>query len=177
MTNSDPRYPIGLLTFVGRALTDVEREERISALARHPERLRVAVDGLDRDQLDTPYRDGGWTVRQVVHHLVDSHVNAYVRFKLAVTEDRPTICTYEQDRWASLPEAQSGPIEPSLAILDGLHERWVAFLSELDAAAFARGLEHPELGTLTVDQLLEIYAWHCPHHEGHITALRARRAW
>jgi hypothetical protein len=175
--NEDLRYPIGSFSSVGRPLTASEREAHISAIEAHPANMRAAVEGLDDEQLDTPYRDGGWTVRQVVHHVVDSHVNSYVRFKLAVTEDHPRIVTYEQSVWAEFPDAKTAPIEGSLAILDGLHPRWVAFLRALPDEAWARTLDHPELGDLTVDQLLEVYGWHCAHHEAHITRLRDRNGW
>ena len=175
--SEDPRYPIGPLDMVGRALTPEERARLIDAIDAHPARMRAAVDGLDDAQLDTPYRDGGWTVRQVVHHVVDSHVNAYVRFKLAVTEDHPRIRAYDQEAWAILPDGKSGPVEGSLAILDALHPRWVAFLRALPQEAFARKVDYPERGDATVDQLLEVYGWHCPHHEGHVTRLRERMGW
>ncbi len=124
----DPRYPIGPFSPAGRPLSDDERAAHIEHIRAHPARMREAVRGLDDEQLDTPYRDGGWTVRQVVHHVVDSHLNAYMRFKLAATEDHPTIRTYEESRWAELPEAKSAPVELSLTLLEALHARWVAFL-------------------------------------------------
>ena len=172
----DPRYPIGPFEAPG-ALDKSAREGAFEQLSALPRELRAAVDGLADDQLDTPYRDGGWTVRQVVHHVVDSHVNAYIRFKLAVTEDHPRITTYMQDAWANLPDARDAPVESSLAILDAFHARWVSFLRALPAEAFGRTLSHPEMGEITVDELLEVYRWHCPHHEGHITALRERTGW
>lgn len=173
----DPRYPVGPLEMAGRPLTADERTRLIDLIEAHPARMRAAVQGLDDAQLDTPYRDGGWTVRQVVHHVVDSHVNSYIRFKLAVTEDHPRITTYEQEVWAELPDGKTAPVEGSLAILEALHPRWVAFLRALPDAAFARTIDHPELGDITVDQLLEVYGWHCPHHEGHVTRLRERMGW
>lgn len=173
----DPRYPIGPLELLGRALTAEERTTRIEAIAAHPARMRAAVDGLSDERLDTPYRDGGWTVRQVVHHVVDSHTNAYVRFKLAVTEDHPTIGTYQEKRWAELPDGRVAPVEGSLAILEALHPRWVSFLRALDEDAFRRSLYHPEMGDITVDTLVEVYGWHAPHHEAHITRLRERMGW
>ena len=173
----DPRYPVGPFKSIGRPLDEDERARLIDTIAAHPAKMRSAVDGLDHAQLDTPYRDGGWTVRQVVHHVVDSHLNSYVRFKLAVTEDHPRICTYDQDSWAELPDASRDPIDSSLEILDGLHTRWVSFLRALPPEAFARLVDHPEIGDISVDELLEIYGWHCPHHEGHITALREREGW
>ena len=173
----DPRYPVGPFESVGRTLTGAERTALIDAIEAHPASMRTAVKGLSDEQLDTPYREGGWTVRQVVHHVVDSHVNSYVRFKLSVTETRPTIMTYEQTTWAELPDAKLAPVEGSLAILDALHVRWVAFLRALSPADCLRSIYHPESGVITVDVLLEIYGWHCPHHEGHITRLRERMGW
>ena len=177
MIEPDPRYPIGPFQSVGRVLTDEERTAHIDSIEAHPQRMRVAVDGLDDSQLDTRYRDGGWTVRQVVHHVVDSHMNSYVRFKLAITQDKPTIATYEESIWAELPDAKYAPIEGSLIMLESLHARWVSFLRALTPEQCRRSVVHPEIGDITVDVLLEIYGWHCPHHEGHITALRDRMGW
>lgn len=177
MNEADPRYPIGRFESLGRPLTDAERSALVRAIEAHPARMRAAVGGLDDGQLDTPYREGGWTVRQVVHHVVDSHVNSYVRFKLAVTEDQPTIGTYEEAEWAELPDGKYAPVDGSLAILDALHPRWVAFLRALSPDQFRRSVHHPEMGEITVDVLLEIYGWHCPHHEAHVTALRERMDW
>lgn len=177
MTTPDPRYPIGPFASLGRPLTAEERAARIDVIEAHPANMRAAVAGLDDDQLDTPYRDGGWTVRQVVHHVVDSHVNSYVRFKLAVTEEEPRVGTYQEARWAELPDGRDLPVEDSLAILEPLHRRWVYFLRRLKPEDFARTVYHPEIGDITVDVLLEIYGWHCPHHEAHITTLRAARGW
>jgi hypothetical protein len=162
---------------VGRPLSEVERSALIDAIDGHPGRLRAAVAGLTDEQLDTPYREDGWTPRQVVHHVVDSHVNAYVRFKLALTEDNPTIRTYEEHVWAELPDAKSAPVEGSLAILDALHERWVSVLRNMGPEDFARPLHYPGVGDVTVDALLEIYGWHGPHHEAHVTTLRKRMGW
>src|SRR5687768_6693892 len=173
---SDPRYPVG--PFVPRdELNPGERRELIDAIAAAPARLRDAVRGLDEAQLDTPYRDGGWTVRQVVHHVPESHMNAFTRFKLALTEDSPTIKTYEEDRWARLGDVERAPIETSLALLDALHERWVILLDVMTAAEFARPLVHPVSGAMTLDRMLQLYAWHGPHHVAHITSLRAREGW
>lgn len=173
----DPKFPTGRFESLGRPLTADERAERIAAIDAHPANMRAAVAGLDDAQLDTPYRDGGWTVRQVVHHVVDSHVNSYIRFKLAVTEDNPRIVTYDQSAWAQLADARSAPVEGSLAILDALHRRWVAFLRARTEEDFRRTVRHPEWGDISVDFLLEIYGWHCPHHEAHITRLRERMGW
>ena len=170
-------FPIGPLESAGRPLTPEERSSLIDAIEAHPAHMRAAVSGLDDAQLDTPYRDGGWTVRQVVHHVVDSHVNSYIRFKLAVTEDNPRITTYDQDAWSQLPDGRDAPVEGSLAILDTLHARWVSFLRALPDEAFARTLHHPDMGDISVDELLEVYGWHCPHHEAHVTRLRERMGW
>ena len=159
------------------ALTPAQRSGCIADIAAAPAGLRRAVRGLDDRQLDTPYRLGGWTVRQVVHHVPDSHLNAYTRFKLACTEPTPAIKTYDEARWAELPEARTAPIDVSLALLDSLHRRWVLFLESLGPADFARTLRHPEWGTPTVDELLAHYAWHGRHHTAHITALRERMGW
>jgi uncharacterized damage-inducible protein DinB len=177
MSEPDRRYPIGPFESVGRALSDEERIAHIDSIETHPVRMKEAVAGLDDAQLDTPYRDEGWTVRQVVHHLVDSHMNSYLRFKLAITEDSPTIGTYEEGLWAELPDAKHAPIEGSLIMLEALHARWVSFLRALRPEQYRRYVVHPEIGEITVDVLLEIYGWHCPHHEGHITALRGRMGW
>jgi uncharacterized damage-inducible protein DinB len=175
--SDDPRYPIGPFRSEGRPLEPGERSRLIDAIEAHPANMRAAVAGLDDAQLDTPYRQGGWTVRQVVHHVVDSHLNSYIRFKLAVTEDNPRITTYQEKAWAELPDGKTGAVETSLAILDAFHARWVAFLRALPDDAFTRTVDHPEIGPVTVDTLLEIYGWHCPHHEAHVTGLRERSGW
>jgi uncharacterized damage-inducible protein DinB len=149
----------------------------VDQIAALPAELRSAVTTLDDTQLGTPYREGGWTVRQVVHHVPDSHVNAYTRFKLALTEDVPTIKTYEEAQWAELPEARSAPIGVSLALLDALHQRWVLLLRVLAPAQFARAFRHPDLGVMTLDQQIALYAWHGRHHLAHITSLRTRMGW
>jgi uncharacterized damage-inducible protein DinB len=174
---ADPRYPIGPFA-IPASLTPAEREAAIEQIAWAPAALRKAVLGLDEARLATPYRDGGWTVRQVVHHVPDSHVNAYVRFKLALTEERPTIKPYEQERWAALADVAAVPVDVSLTLLTALHVRWVALLRAMSAADFAREFVHPEMGrTLTLDQTLALYAWHGRHHTAHITALRERMGW
>jgi uncharacterized damage-inducible protein DinB len=170
------RFPIGEFQRVN-SLTDAERGASIEAIAEAPARLAAAVAGLASEQLDTPYRTGGWTVRQVVHHLPDSHMNSYVRFKLALTEDEPTIKPYEEALWAELADAKTTPIEPSLALLDNLHRRWVLLLRSLTPGDLARKFRHPELGTVTLDENLALYAWHGRHHVAHITALRERNGW
>jgi uncharacterized damage-inducible protein DinB len=173
---TDPRYPVGPFKRK-ETLTDSERVDLIRQIAEAPAQLRAAVQDLTDEQLDTPYRDGGWTVRQVVHHLPDSHLNAYIRFKLACTEQHPTIKPYKQELWAELIDARTGPVEPSLALLEALHTRWVIFLQSLQAADFARTFNHPESGVQTLDAVLQLYAWHGRHHVAQITSLRERRGW
>lgn len=172
----DLRYPIGEFQPV-TTLTPDQRCACIDAIAEVPVRLASAVAGLTPAQLDTPYRPGGWTVRQLVHHIPDSHMNSYIRFKLALTEDEPTIKTYEEALWAELADSKSTPIETSLALLDNLHERWVLLLRSLNPADCARKLRHPQWGPITVDYLLAQYAWHGRHHVAHITSLRERNGW
>lgn len=174
---TDPRFPIGRFTPKKAPLTPEERERHIRSIEEHPAALRAAVYGLTDAQLDTPYRDGGWTVRQVVHHVADSHLNSYQRFKLALTEDNPTIRTYDQTTWAETHEARTAPVEVSLALLEALHRRWALFLRSLAPADFGRTMEHPEIGSITVDFLLELYGWHGPHHTAHVTGLRERMGW
>lgn len=149
----------------------------IDDIAAVPTRMRDAVTGLTPAQLDTPYRDGGWTVRQVVHHLPDSHLNAYVRFKLGLTEDAPAIKTYEEKDWAKTPEVATTPVETSLTMLEALHVRWVALLRAMTPRDFARTIKHPEWGTPSLDAMLALYAWHGRHHTAHVTALRDRMGW
>lgn len=167
------RYPIGRFDPPAVPLSPETRERLIDEIAAAPAALGAAVEGLSDAELDTPYRPGGWTVRQVVHHVPDSHMNSYVRFKLAVTEDHPTIRTYDEAAWGALADARAAPIGPSLALLDALHERWTGWLRTLGPEDWARTFEHPEMGTLALDQLLALYAWHGRHHVAHITSLRA----
>jgi len=173
---TDPRYPIGRAE-TKPVLSDAERRAAIDAIAATPANLRAAVAGLTPEQLDTPYRDGGWTVRQVVHHVPDSHMNAYVRFKLALTEDEPAIKTYAEDRWAKLADSQTTPIEVSLLLLETLHNRWDTVLRAMTPEDFQRPLLHPDHGRITLDQMLGIYSWHGRHHVAHVTALRERMGW
>ena len=173
---TDPRYPIGRFQKEPNP-TDEWRRARIAEIEEAPTRLREAVAGLSDEQLDTPYRDGGWTVRQVVHHVPDSHLNAYVRFHWAMTEDEPGIKTYEEARWAELPDARTAPIEISLALLEALHRRWLLLLRSMTAEDFSRTLRHPEMGILTLDNMLTVYSWHGRHHVAHVTALRERMGW
>ncbi|HUQ19631.1 MAG TPA: putative metal-dependent hydrolase [Gemmatimonadaceae bacterium] len=153
-----------------------QRQSKIAQIRALPPIIRSAVSGLNDNQLDTPYRDGGWTPRQVVHHVADSHMNAYLRFRWLVTEENPTIKTYDQDLWAALPDSTL-PLDSSMKIIDGLHERWAAFLTSLPEEAWSRNGIHPEHGEVTLDDLLEIYSGHGAHHAGQITDLRARQGW
>jgi uncharacterized damage-inducible protein DinB len=173
----DLRYPIGKFSW-DNAISESDYPRLIAEIAAAPGALRSAVAGLSRDQLETRYRPGGWTLRQLVHHVPDSHLNAYTRFKLALTEDEPTIKPYDEAKWAELPDSQRVPIEVSLDLLDALHLRWVALLRAMDAADFNRSFRHPEHDRiLTLGQLLALYAWHGRHHVGHISALRIRERW
>ena len=156
--------------------TTDRRTAKIAQIAACPPVLREAVEGLSDSQLDTPYREGGWTVRQVIHHVADSHANAYLRFRWVVAEDKPTIKTYDQDVWATFPDLKL-PLEPSFKIIEGLHERWVAFLSSLPDDAWSRTANHPERGEVTLDDLLDIYSEHGANHAGQITGLRAQKGW
>ena len=176
MTEVDLRFPIGKFTFAGDA-TDEQRQQFIRDIAETPARLRAAIEGLTAEQLETPYREGGWTVRQVVHHVVDSHLNSYVRFRLALTEDAPAIKPYYEERWAELPDARHAPVEVSLNLLDALHQRWVILLESFTAADFARTFTHPELGQVSLDKNLALYSWHGKHHTAHVTGLRERMGW
>lgn len=174
---TDLRYPIGPFVYDG-AMTDARRADCVARIAAAPARLRTAVANLGEAQLDTPYRPGGWTVRQVVHHLPDSHLNAYTRFRLALTEDTPTIKPYEEARWAELPDARTAPVEISIALLEALHGRWVLLLRGLGAAEGGRELRHPEHGRLmSLNELLAMYAWHGEHHTAQVTGLRDRMGW
>jgi uncharacterized damage-inducible protein DinB len=173
---TDLRYPIGKAEMT-RELDADARRALIDRIEGAPGRLRAAVAGLDAGQLDTPYRPGGWTVRQVAHHVPDSHLNAYLRCKWALTEDEPAIKTYDEERWAELPDSRTVPVEVSLALLDSLHRRWVGLLREMSVSDFQRSLRHPEHGLLTLDQILGLYAWHGDHHTAHVTALRERMGW
>lgn len=170
------RYPIGRYEPL-KSMTAEQRAAWIRDLEQLPARLRDAVAGLNDRQLDTPYRPGGWTVRQVVHHYPDSHMNAYTRFRLALTEDSPTVKTYEEARWAELADAKTAPVEISLTLLDGLHARWTALLKSLGETDFARTFKHPEWGEITLDWALGSYAWHSHHHVAQITSLRHREGW
>jgi hypothetical protein len=172
---TDLRYPVGRFTAVP-SLTAAERKACIEQITAAPALFRRAVANLTEAQLDTPYRPDGWTVRQVAHHLPDSHMNAYIRFKLGLTEDAPAIKTYEEKDWAKTPETRA-PIGMSLDLLTALHERWVTLLQAMSPADFARTIRHPEWGTPSLDGMLALYAWHGRHHTAHVTTLRDRMNW
>ena len=176
MSTTDLRYPVGKFQ-PEPELNDVSRQNLIRQIAETPAKLREAVKGLTEEQLDTPYRPGGWTVRQVVHHIPDSHMNAYVRMKLGITEHEPTIKPYKESLWAELVDAKSSPVDPSLMLLESLHQRWVVFLRSMATADFARAVNHPEHGLMKLDRIVQLYAWHGRHHVAHITSLRERMGW
>jgi uncharacterized damage-inducible protein DinB len=173
---TDPRYPIGKFSYNG-PLTAEQRQQFLNDIEQTPRKLRAAVSGLSEQQLNTPYREGGWTVRQLAHHVPDSHMNSYIRFKLALTEDDPTIKPYLEDRWAELPEAKRAPVDVSLALLDSLHQRWMLMLRNLTDADWQRTFRHPEMGPMTLEKNLALYSWHGRHHVAHVTSLREKMGW
>jgi hypothetical protein len=173
---SDARYPIGRFT-PDENPTPVTRAKHIQEIASLPAQIVQAVTGLTTEHLDTPYREGGWTVRQLVHHMPDSHMNAYIRFKLALTENVPTIKPYDEAAWAKLKDSELTPIEVSLTLLDAVHTRWVTLLKSLKPEDFDRKFNHPEAGPQTLDRALALYGWHSRHHLAHITSLRERMKW
>ncbi len=173
---TDLRYPVGRFQRKER-VTSGDLAGWIAAIAGCPGALRQAVAGLSEAQLDTPYRDGGWTVRQVVHHLADSHMNSYIRFRLALTEEEPTIKPYNEGAWSNLPDAMDAPVEVSLVLLEAMHDRWVRLLRTMSPADFQRTLRHPESGLLSLEVMTALYAWHSRHHVAHITGLRQRMGW
>jgi uncharacterized damage-inducible protein DinB len=172
---TDLQYPIGRFQMPD-SVSGAARLAGIRQIAELPARLRAAVAGLTEAQLDAPYRPDGWTVRQVVHHVADSHINAYVRLKLGLTESEPLIKTYEEALWANLPDSRA-PIGNSLDLLEALHRRWVLLLEQTPAADLARTVRHPDLGLVRLEQLMALYAWHGPHHVAHVTGLRERMGW
>lgn len=172
----DLKYPTGRFKFDGE-VTRGEIQNWIAEIETLPRRLREAVESLSEAQLDTPYRPGGWSVRQVVHHLGDSHLNSYVRFKLALTEDRPRIKPYYEDRWADMPDSRSADVEDSLAFLEVLHKRWVKLLRSLKDEDWQKEFDHPESGVNSLAKTLALYAWHGNHHLAHVTGLRERMGW
>ena len=173
---SDLRYPIGKFTYEG-PLREEDQQQFLNDIEQAPAKLRAAVSGLSPQQLDTPYRPEGWTVRKVVHHVPDSHLNAYVRFKLALTEQEPTIKPYAEELWAELSDTRLTPVEVSLALLDSLHVRWMRLLHSLKPEDWKRTFRHPELGIVSLEKNLALYAWHGRHHVAHVTSLRERNGW
>lgn len=173
----DPRYPIGNFSF-DSPISESDYPKLIAEIERAPELFRAAIKGLSKEQLATPYRDGGWTVTQVIHHVPDSHMNAYCRFKLALTEKEPQVKPYDEAEWAKLADASKTPIEVSLSLLEALHKRWVVLLRSLSSADFQRGYYHPEhKRVFKLANVLAMYAWHGQHHAAHITSLRKRKGW
>jgi|SRR3954470_23028921 hypothetical protein len=175
-TAEDLRYPIGKAV-LEKDLSESRRRELIGIIASAPKRFRDAVAGLSDKQLDTPYRPGGWTLRQTIHHVADSHMNANIRIRLALTEKTPAIKTYEEQLWAELPDAKSMPIDVSLQIIDAVHARMDKLLGSLKGADFQRTFSHPQWGELKLEGQLCLYAWHTQHHAAHITNLRKREGW
>ena len=173
---ADPRYPVGKFSY-GGTLTPAQRAQAIKDIAATPKNFRAAIKGLSKKQLDTPYRDGGWSVKQVVHHVPESHMNAYIRFKLALTEDTPTIKPYKEDEWSKTADVNKTPVETSLGLLESLHQRWVILLKSLSPADFERKVNHPENGIMSLDKVLALYAWHGKHHAAHITNLKKKKGW
>ena len=173
---ADPRFPIGKFYYEGTP-SEEQRRKFIDEIEHAPAAIRAAVQGLSPEQIDKPYREGGWNVRQVVHHVPESHMNAYIRFKLALTEDEPTIKPYAEDRWAQLADVQTTPVEISLALLENLHARWVVLLRSLREDDWKRTFKHPEIGLVSLEKSLAMYAWHGRHHTAHITELRKRMKW
>jgi len=169
------RFPIG--KFQRTTAAPDTRAASIAAIRDLPVNLRKAVAGLNDKQLDTPYRDGGWTVRQTVHHIADSHLNAYSRSRHALVEEWPTIYAYNEARWAELHDANTAPLAPSLSMIEGMHDRWATLLASLTDADFTRGYTHPENGRQSLEQVVALYAWHSKHHTAHITELRKRMGW
>ena len=173
---TDPRYPVGRFARPGELSPD-DRGQLIDQIAEAPGALRGAVAGLSAAQLGTRYREGGWTVQQVVHHLPDSHMNAYTRFKMALTEDNPTISPFMEDKWAELSDSREVPHQVSLTLLDSLHTRWLSILRAMKTTDFARTLFHPEHGQMRLDDMLALYSWHGRHHVAQINSLREREGW
>lgn len=171
--SADPRYPIG--KFV--RTESIDRASLVGVIRDLPKNIQAAIAGLGESQLDTPYREGGWTLRQTVHHVADSHINSLCRFKLALTEDEaPTIRPYYEDRWAELADSRM-PVDVSLKIIEGVHARWISLLESMSDDEFQREFIHPETGPWTLEQVLALYAWHSRHHTAHITSTRTRNSW
>lgn len=174
--SEDSRYPIGKFSFDGENAA-ANRNSAIRDIEELPVRLRQAIAGLNEEQLQTPYREGGWTIHQLIHHIADSHMNSFIRFKLALTEDKPTIKTYEESDWAETTDVTNVPVEISLKLLDALHERFFILLASLSDEGFQRELTHPEHGLVSLEYLTALYSWHSRHHTAHVTSLRERMNW
>jgi DinB superfamily len=172
----DPKYPVGKFA-APATITPDDRTNAIATLAELPEQLRNAVEGLNAAQLNTPYRDGGWTVRQLVHHIADSHMNAFLRVRLALTEDWPMITAYNEKAWALLTDSTGAPVAWSVALIENVHARWVMLLESLTDEQWRRGFRHPERGPSTLEMATLLYAWHSQHHVAHIKRLREARGW
>jgi len=172
----DLRYPVGKFEWPA-SITAAMRQGWIGEIEAAPAKYREAVRGLTEEQLETPYRPEGWTVRQVIHHVPDSHMQSFSRFKFALTEDEPTIKPYPEALWAELADGRGGPVEPSLQLLEALHLRWVRLLRSMGDAEFSRAMRHPEMGVIRLDSVLGLYAWHSRHHLAHVTGLRSRMGW
>jgi transposase len=172
----DPRYPVGRFKRP-EAVTPELRLAAIAEIAAMPAALTNALEGLDREQLDTPYREGGWTVRQLVHHIADSHMNAFARMRLALTEEWPTIVAYDEKAWAMLHDSTAAPVGWSVGLIENMHARWVLLLESLTDEQWQRGFKHPERGASTLELTTLLYAWHSRHHVAHITKLREREGW
>jgi hypothetical protein len=172
----DLRYPIGPFVAPASSMPGI-RAAHIHTIQTLPERVDAAIEGLSGAQLDTPYREGGWTLRQVVHHIADSHANAYLRFKLALTEDWPTIKPYKEAAWAELADSKTLPLTASLAMIEGIHGRWFALLDAMSFDDFHKGFNHPEYGSVPLTKALAMYDWHSRHHLAHISELRKKKGW
>lgn len=174
--SEDVRYPIGKFSFDKETATN-NRNTAIQAIEELPVRLRQTIAGVNEEHLQTPYRDGGWTVHQLIHHIADSHMNAFIRFKLALTEDKPTIKTYDEALWAETTDVTNVPVDISLKLIDAVHERWFILLTSMSDEAFARELNHPEHGSINLEYMTALYAWHSQHHTAHVANLREKMSW
>lgn len=174
--SEDLRYPIGTFSPVGE-ITSEMREKFIQTIEELPEKFRAAISNLSEEQLDTAYRPEGWTVRQLVHHVADSHMNSFCRFKLGLSEDNPTIKPYDEALWAEMADSKNAAVDLSLNVIDGVHARWAMLLKSMSEADFERKINHPERGTMSLNSLLALYDWHSRHHTAHVTKLRERNNW
>ncbi len=174
--SEDLRFPIGKFDSEIK-VTPQMRDEFIQTIEELPAKFRQAIEGLSDEQIDTPYRAEGWTVRQLVHHVADSHINSFCRFKFGLSEDTPTIKPYDEAVWAEMPDSKSAPVDLSLNIIDGVHARWALLLKSMSASDFARKINHPERGAMSLDAMLALYGWHSLHHTAHVTKLRERNGW